>query len=233
MPCILHIETSTDICSVALSVDGEVVLDKVSTEGPSHAAVLGVFIEEAVGLMKKQGLNVDAVAVSSGPGSYTGLRIGVSTAKGLCYGYGIPLISVPTLELLADIAISRHALDSGGLYCPMLDARRMEVYSALYDAMLHPVRGTLAEVITPDSYAELLRTSDVCFFGNGAAKCKEMITSIKATFLDDVYPLASRMVPLAEKAWQAGRFEDVAYYEPFYLKEFQATIAKNKVLGAL
>ncbi len=233
MPCILHIETSTDICSVAVSVDRQVIIEQTSFDGPSHASVLGVFVEEALAACKRIGRLPDAVAVSSGPGSYTGLRIGVSTAKGLCYGYGIPLIAIPTLEVMTHTAIGRYVLDSGGLFCPMLDARRMEVYSALFDAMLAPVRKTVAEVITADSYAELLRKSEVCFFGNGAAKCKDVITSPNACFLDDVYPLAVEMIPLAEKAWEAGRFEDVAYFEPFYLKEFQATIAKNKVLGAI
>ncbi len=233
MPCILHIETSTDCCSVALSVDEEVVSENISAEGPSHASVLGVFVEEAVNTMKERRIRPDAIAVSSGPGSYTGLRIGVSTAKGLCYGYGIPLIAIPTLELITDIAISRHLLGSDGLYCPMLDARRMEVYSAVYDALLHPVRETMAEVISADSYAALLGSAEICFFGNGAAKCKEMIISGNALFAEGIFPMASRMVPLALKAWQAGRFEDVAYFEPFYLKEFQATIAKNKVLGSI
>lgn len=233
MPCIIYIETSTDICSVAVSIDGKAIFEKVSIDGPSHASVLGVFIEEALTQLRQQGRTPDAVAVSSGPGSYTGLRIGVSAAKGLCFGYGIPLISIPTLQLIASIAIKRHILDSAGLYCAMLDARRMEVYSALYDAMLAPVREAMAEIITVDSYAELLRHAEVCFLGNGTAKCKEVITSPNACFLDDVSPLAVHMIPLAEKAWQEKRLEDVAYFEPFYLKEFQATIAKNKVLGAI
>ncbi|MDH6533687.1 tRNA (adenosine(37)-N6)-threonylcarbamoyltransferase complex dimerization subunit type 1 TsaB [Parabacteroides sp. 52] len=231
MACILHIETSTTVCSVALSVDSKLYFEKVSFDGPSHASLAGVYVEEALRMIQKEGIKPDAVAVSSGPGSYTGLRIGVSLAKGICFGYGIPLIAIPTLEILAYTAIQKHPLDSGGLYCAMLDARRMEVYSALYDSLLSPVRETLAEIITPDSFADYLDKSEVCFLGNGAAKCKEILSSSNAYFLEDIHPLASHMIPLAEKAYVAGKFEDTAYYEPFYLKEFQATIAKNKVLG--
>lgn len=227
MPCILHLETSTSVCSVALSADGKILFGKTSFDGMLHASLLAPFIEEALLLNHKP----DAVAVSSGPGSYTGLRIGVSTAKGLCFGYGIPLIAVSTLELLACTAIRRNELDSAGLYCPMLNARRMEVYSAVYDARMNTVQDVAAEVVTGESYSELLSKSEICFFGDGAAKCKPLITSPKALFIDDVYPLASNMVALAEKAFNEKNFVDVAYFEPFYLKEFQATIAKNKVIN--
>lgn len=231
MFCILHIETSTVVCSVALSLSGEAIYSNVSFDGPSHASLVGIFVEEAIKELKGRGLTLDAVAVSSGPGSYTGLRIGVSTAKGLCFGYGIPLISVSTLQLLTAAAVQRNVMDSAALYCPMLDARRMEVYSALYDSMLRPVREIEAEIITDESYAALLKQSEVCFFGNGAAKCKPLIISRNATFIDDIHPLAIHMIPLAEKAFLEKQFVDVAYFEPFYLKEFQATIAKNKVIN--
>ncbi|MDL2208452.1 tRNA (adenosine(37)-N6)-threonylcarbamoyltransferase complex dimerization subunit type 1 TsaB [Parabacteroides sp. OttesenSCG-928-O15] len=230
---ILHIETSTQVCSVALSHEGQLLFEKVSFEGPSHAALAGSFAEEALQEMKRQQGRLEAVAVSSGPGSYTGLRIGVSLAKGLCFGYDVPLIAVPTLDILAYTAIHRHAADSGALYCAMLDARRMEVYSALYDAKLSPVETVKAEIITAESYADYLEKTEVCFFGNGATKCQEIITSPKAVFLDGIDPLAVHMIPLAEKAFAEKRFVDVAYFEPFYLKEFQATIARNKVLGNL
>jgi len=228
---LLHIETSTTVCSVALSENGQLFFEKVSYEGPSHAALAGVFVEEALREMKEQGAVLEAVAVSSGPGSYTGLRIGVSLAKGICFGYNVPLIAVPTLDLLAYTAIQTHAVDSGALYCAMIDARRMEVYSAVYDAKMVVVRPVEAEIITAESYAGYLDKSEVCFFGNGAAKCRDIIQSDKAYFLDDIHPLAVNMIPLAEKLFHAGDFVDAAYYEPFYLKEFQATIAKNKVLG--
>lgn len=230
---LLHIETSTTVCSVALSDQGRLVFERVSYEGPSHAALAGVFAEEALQQMKIQGGTLEAVAVSSGPGSYTGLRIGVSLAKGLCFGYNVPLIALPTLELLAYTAIQKHVVGSGALYCAMIDARRMEVYSALYDAKLETVRPAEAEIITAESYADYLDKTEVCFLGNGAAKCRELIQSDNAYFLDDIHPLAANMIPLAEKLYQTGTFVDAAYYEPFYLKEFQATIAKNKVLGDL
>ncbi len=228
---LLHIETSTTVCSVALSKNGRPLFEKISYEGPSHAALAGVFVEEALKYMKDQEGRLQAVAVSSGPGSYTGLRIGVSLAKGICFGYAIPLIAVPTLDILAYTAIQTHASDSGALYCAMIDARRMEVYSAVYDAKLEVVRAAEAEIITAESYAGYLDKSEVCFFGNGAAKCRDIIQADKALFLDDIHPLATNMIPLAEKLYHAGNFVDTAYYEPFYLKEFQATIAKNKVLG--
>ncbi|WP_455640124.1 tRNA (adenosine(37)-N6)-threonylcarbamoyltransferase complex dimerization subunit type 1 TsaB [Parabacteroides sp.] len=231
MSCILNIETSTSVCSVALSSEGEVLFEKSSFEGPSHAALLGVYVEEALGEMKKNGFCLDAVAVSSGPGSYTGLRIGVSVAKGLCFGYGIPLISIHTLEVLAVAALKEQDNAADRLYCAMLDARRMEVYAAIYDASLKTVRETSADIVDADTYAAYLEKGKVCFFGNGAAKCREVITSPNAFFIDNIHPLAVNMIPLSEKAFAESQFEDVAYFEPFYLKEFQATIAKNKVLG--
>ncbi len=232
MSCILNIETSTSVCSVALSANGEVLFEKSSFEGPSHAALLGVYVEEAIAVVKDKGLKLEAVAVSSGPGSYTGLRIGVSVAKGLCFGYGIPLIGVPTLEVLTVAALKQqqHA-EKDAFYCAMLDARRMEVYAAIYDADLKEVRTTSADIVDADTYASYLEKGKVCFFGNGAAKCREVIASPNAVFMDDIHPLAVNMIPLSEKAFAEGQFKDVAYFEPFYLKEFQATIAKNKVLG--
>ena len=229
MACILNIETSTSVCSVALAKDGEVLAGRCSFEGPSHAALLGVYVEEALKEAKEKGVKPEAVAVSSGPGSYTGLRIGVSVAKGLCFGFDIPLISVHTLETLAIAALKQK--EEADLYCAMLDARRMEVYAAIYDKSLREVRGTSADIVDAMTYAPFLESSRVCFFGNGAAKCRDVISSSNAVFLGDIHPLAVNMVPLAEEAFAAGKFEDVAYFEPFYLKEFHATIAKNKVLG--
>jgi tRNA threonylcarbamoyladenosine biosynthesis protein TsaB len=228
MSCLLHIETSTPVCSVALSLKGEILFERVSFGGPSHAALSGVYTEEALAVLNGLGLKPDAVAVSSGPGSYTGLRIGVSLAKGLCFGYRIPLISVPTLEIMAARVI-RQSPAADSLYCAMLDARRMEVYAALFDAARRPVRSTRADIVTADTYAAFLDSRTVCFFGSGAAKCKELITSPHAVFVDDVHPLAADMVALAEDLFHAGKFEDTAYFEPFYLKEFMATTARNKV----
>jgi tRNA threonylcarbamoyladenosine biosynthesis protein TsaB len=215
---------------VALSVDGDIVFEKVSCEGPSHAALLGVFVAEAVSFAGTKAYHPDAVAVSSGPGSYTGLRIGTSMAKGLCMGWGIPLIAIPTLTVLAAETI-RQCAEEDGLYCAMLDARRMEVYAALYDARLFPVRETKAEIVTPETYSPFLEQKKVYFSGSGAANCRAVISSENAVFLDDIHPLATRMASLAEEAFQEKAFEDVAYFEPFYLKEFIATTPKNKVLG--
>ena len=222
MACILHIETSTSVCSVALSVNRDVVFERISFEGLSHAALLGVFIEEAISFSKEMQYNPEAVALSAGPGSYTGLRIGTSIAKGLCMGWDVPLIAIPTLQLLALQAIHRYKKDDC-LYCAMLDARRMEVYAAIFDATLATVRDTSADIVTPALYQPFLDRGAVCFFGNGAAKCRTVITAGHAVFLDNIHPLASDMVVLAEKALQLRQFEDTAYFEPFYLKEFMAT----------
>ncbi len=231
MSCILSIETSTSVCSVALSAEGKVLFEKSSFEGPSHAALLGVFIEEALSVLKENERKLDAVAVSSGPGSYTGLRIGVSLAKGLCFGWNIPLISIHTLDIMAATVIKQQVVDPDCLYCAMLDARRMEVYASIYDSSMHTVRETAADIVDADTYASYLEKGKVCFFGNGATKCQSVITSSNALFVEDIHPLAVNMVTLAEEAYNKGQFEDVAYFEPFYLKEFQVTIAKNKVLG--
>lgn len=231
MACILNIDTSTQVCSLALSADGEVLFEKTSFDGPSHAALLGVYVEEALGVLKTKGLVLDAVAVSSGPGSYTGLRIGVSVAKGLCFGFSIPLIGIHTLDILAATAINQQPPVGDELYCAMIDARRMEVYATIYDAGLNTVRDTSADIVDADTYAVYLEKGKVCFFGNGADKCRAVITSPNAIFIDNIHPLAVNMVPLAEKAFAESRFENVAYFEPFYLKEYQATVAKNKVLG--
>lgn len=231
MPCILNIETSTTVCSVALSSNGEVLFEKVSYDGPSHASLLGVYVEEALAVLKSQQKKLEAVAVSSGPGSYTGLRIGVSVAKGLCFGFGIPLISIHTLDIIAATAIKENRFIDGCLYCAMLDARRMEVYATIYDASLKTVRETKADIVDADTYASFLEKGNVCFVGNGASKCKPVITSPNAIFIEGIHPLAVNMIPLSEQAFAIGKFEDTAYFEPFYLKEFQATVAKNKVLG--
>lgn len=229
MSYILNIETSTQVCSLALARDGEVLFERTSFEGPSHASLLGTYVEDALAFAREKGIKPDAVAVSSGPGSYTGLRIGVSMAKGLCFGFGIPLIGIHTLEILAAKAL-QVAYNKDALYCSMLDARRMEVYAAIYNASLEEVRKPAADIVTVETYADYLSEKNVYFFGNGAAKCKGVIASDKAVFLEGIVPLATDMVSLSEKSFNAGEFKDVAYFEPFYLKEFMATVAKNKVL---
>ena len=171
MATILNIETSTNVCSVALSKDGAIEFHKESFEGPSHAKNLGVFVKEALDFVKNKNFNLDCVAVSCGPGSYTGLRIGVSEAKGLCFGLDIPLIAVNTLQVLTSSVIFGGNFAEDALFCPMIDARRMEVYSAIYDLALNPVKPVSADIIDENSYKDILDKSVVYFFGDGAAKC--------------------------------------------------------------
>ena len=223
MSCILHIETSTNVCSVAVSQDGECIFDKEDFSGPNHAERLGEYVDEALSFADSHAIPVDAVAVSSGPGSYTGLRIGVSMAKGICYGRNIPLLSVPTLELLSvPVLLGHDEIEDDALICPMLDARRMEVYAAVYNRALQPVRLIQADVVDADTYKEWLDRYPVYFFGNGAAKCMETINHPNAHFIKDIVPLAKWMFPLAEKKMAKGETEDVAYFVPFYLKDFVA-----------
>ncbi|MCP9611927.1 tRNA (adenosine(37)-N6)-threonylcarbamoyltransferase complex dimerization subunit type 1 TsaB [Coprobacter tertius] len=229
MPCILNIETSTSVCSVALTCDGQVAFHKEAFEGPSHAVCLGGFVQEALDKAKEYGIRPEAVAVSCGPGSYTGLRIGVSEAKGLCFGLDIPLIAVNTLEIMTCAVMFKGIMPEDALFCPMIDARRMEVYSAIYDSALTPVKPISADIIDETSYFPFLEKQKVYFFGNGAEKCKNVITHHHAVFIDDIVPLASDMLALAERSFRKGDFKDVAYFEPFYLKEFVATKPRNKV----
>ena len=223
---ILHIETSTNICSIAISENGQCIFTKSDSEGMNHAALLSVFIAEAMEFLKSVSKNIDAVAVSSGPGSYTGLRIGVSTAKGLCYGLDIPLIAVSTLEILTANAFLTAEAATNTLFCPMIDARRMEVYAAFYNKEGIIQREISADIIDENSYSAILENHSVYFFGNGAEKCKTTLTHPNAKFIDGMYPLAQNMIALAEKAYAEKKFVDVAYFEPFYLKEFYTTAAK-------
>ena len=228
MSCLIHIETSTKVCSVALSKDEKLLFHRENKEGSSHAELLGVYVYEAFQYAKQNGLTLDAVSVSAGPGSYTGLRIGVSEAKGICYGLGIPLIAIPSLEIMASRVVQSG--EDADFYCPMIDARRMEVYAAVYDKKLNKVREIAADIIDENAYTEFLLKGKVCFFGDGAAKCKAIITSSNAKFLENIEPTASEMVRIAGKKYERKDFVDVAYFEPFYLKEFMATVAKNKVI---
>jgi len=230
MLCLLTIETSTTVCSVTLSVDNVPVFDRIETADASHAARLGIFVSDAVNYARKNGLTIDAVAVSAGPGSYTGLRIGVSEAKGLCYGFDIPLIAIPTLKILATQML-HHTSDSSFLLCPMIDARRMEVYAALYDAHLNEIRPVQADIVNENSYREYLEKRPVVFAGSGSDKCKKIIQSPNAVFLSTIYPTSQAMIPLANEAFARREFVNTAYFEPYYLKEFQTTVAKSKVLG--
>lgn len=228
MACILNIDTSTNVCSVAVSQDGAVIFEKEDHSGPNHAERLGSFIDEALSFTDNHAIPFDAVAVSCGPGSYTGLRIGVSMAKGICYGRGLKLIGVPTLELLCvPVLLDEMVTEDDALLCPMLDARRMEVYSAVYDRALREVRGIQADIVDADTYKEYLDRAPVYFFGNGAEKCMEVINHPNARFIKNVHPLAKWMYPLAEKRIAQEKFEDVAYFVPFYLKDFVAKESKK------
>ena len=228
MCTILSIETATPACSCALSRDGELLLSREDFGGQTHATLLGVFVDEIMKYVRKEGITLDAIAVSSGPGSYTGLRIGVSEAKGLSYGLDIPLIAIPTPLVMAAMVAERAGEDD--LLCPMIDARRMEVYATFFNRTLETIRPTAADIVDGESYLDLLSRHKVHFFGNGADKCREVITHPHAHFLEDIHPLATGMVPLAEQAFNEKRFVDSAYFEPHYLKEFVATVAKNKII---
>ncbi|WP_108823028.1 tRNA (adenosine(37)-N6)-threonylcarbamoyltransferase complex dimerization subunit type 1 TsaB [Dysgonomonas sp. Marseille-P4361] len=231
MSYILNIETATEVCSVSISKDNEIIYYKEETKGPSHAVLLGVFVNDAINEMRAKNIKLDAVAVSCGPGSYTGLRIGISEAKGLCYGLSIPLIAINTLKIMAQGIVDNKAIDNNAILCPMIDARRMEVYDLLLDTDLNEIRPTSADIIDENSFADILKEKQIVFFGNGAAKCKEVLPKQNTIFIDGIYPKASDMVKLANEAYAKQDFVDVAYFEPFYLKEFVATTPKNKVLG--
>jgi len=238
MAYILHIETATQVCSVALSNSGQLIGLRESNKKNAHSSLITVFIEE---LMRSSGLafaSIDAVAVSKGPGSYTGLRIGVSTAKGICYALDKPLIAISTLESMAAGMINE--MESGTpsetpsqsiLICPMIDARRMEVYSALFDQNLHPVREIQAEVITGDSFGGFIKDNLIWFAGDGSEKCKTVLGHhANARFMEDFSPSAKYMINLAEAKFQRSEFENVAYFEPFYLKDFIPGIPRVKGL---
>ncbi len=228
---ILNIETSTGVCSVSISSGSETIALRESMTGRSHAAMVTVFIDE---VMKEAGLDfsmLSGVAVSRGPGSYTGLRIGVSVAKGLCYGAGLPLIAVNTLAVMALMVISSpHApTDGHTVLCPMIDARRMEVYMALFDEKGRQTGDITADIITGDTFRELLDEKKMLIFGDGAGKFKDVITHGNALFIPGIYPSARLMAGLSFKALREGIFEDTAYFNPFYLKDFLATTPKNKM----
>lgn len=228
MSCVLNIETSTNVCSVAVSQDGACIFEKEDHSGPNHAERLGSFVDEALSFTDNHGIPFDAVAVSCGPGSYTGLRIGVSMAKGICYGRGLKLLGLPTLEILCvPVLLHEMVKEEDALLCPMLDARRMEVYAQLFDRSLKEVRPIHADVVDADTYKEWLDKVPVYFFGDGAKKCKEVINHPNAHFIDDIEPLAKNMMPLAEKRMAEGKFEDVAYFVPFYLKNFVAKLPRK------
>ncbi len=222
MSLLLQIETATTACSVALVQHQTVLAVKELNERNIHAEVITVFIEEVFAAANKTYRDLDAVAVSSGPGSYTGLRIGVSTAKGLCYGLDKPLIAVETLQAMAD-GMAAQTAGEDLLLCPMIDARRMEVYTALFDNMGNRIQPTSAEIIDEHSFADALLKNKILFFGDGAAKCQNVLgqhanARFNTAFVNSATCLSKR----AAAAYHASVFEDVAYFEPFYLKDFIA-----------
>ncbi|WP_455537243.1 tRNA (adenosine(37)-N6)-threonylcarbamoyltransferase complex dimerization subunit type 1 TsaB [Prevotella koreensis] len=229
MACILSIETSTEVCSVAMGENGQCIFKQEDHGGPNHAVSLGVYIDEALSFTDNHAIPLGAVAVSCGPGSYTGLRIGVSMAKGVCYGRNVPLLAVPTLEVMCVPVLLNHEIEEDALLCPMIDARRMEVYSAIYNRALKEQRETRADVVDADTYREYLNRRPVYFFGNGAAKCMETINHPNARLIEGIEPLAKYMFPLAERKWVQEEYEDLAYYVPFYLKDFVAKMPKKLI----
>jgi tRNA threonylcarbamoyladenosine biosynthesis protein TsaB len=222
---ILHIETASEVCSAALSENSAVLVEKICKKTQSHAIKLPVFLQEIITFADENFKMPDAVAVSAGPGSYTGLRIGVSSAKGLCYGLNIPLISIDTLQLIA--AEAQKSINCPTLLCPMIDARRMEVYTALFDENLQKISPTEAKIIDENSFESELKTSKIVFCGNGVEKCKNILKSNNAIFLDNINPLSINMIQEAERKFKSNIFENTAYFEPFYLKEFLATPPKK------
>ena len=230
MSCILNIDTSTNVCSVAVSQDGGCIFEKEDHSGPNHAEQLGTFVDQALSFIDNHAIPLDAVAVSCGPGSYTGLRIGVSMAKGICYGRNVKLIGVPTLEILCvPVLLQEKIKEEDALLCPMLDARRMEVYAQIFDRSLKEIRPIHADVVEADTYKNYLDEHPVYFFGNGAAKCMDTIAHPHAHLIENITPLAKNMFPLAEKRLAEGRVEDVAYFVPFYLKDFVAKTPKKLI----
>ena len=227
MSTILHIETSTNVCSVAVSEDSQVIFQQDDHSGLGHAEKLGTMVDEALSFTDNHAIPFDAVAVSCGPGSYTGLRIGVSMAKGICYGRDLKLIAVPTLELLCVPVLLREIPEEDALLCPMLDARRMEVYAGIYNRALKPIREIGADIVTAETYKSYLDEHPVYFFGNGAQKCMETINHPNAHLIEGIEPLAKWMQPLAERRFLNEQFEDVAYFVPYYLKDFVAKLPKK------
>lgn len=228
MAVILNIETSTSVCSAALTAEGMVLTHYEDFEGRNHATLLSGFIKQCLDFAAERELKLDAVAVSIGPGSYTGLRIGLSEAKGLCYALKIPLIGVSTLELMAVSVMFNFDYDPETILVPMIDARRMEVYTAAYDSALKPILSPTPMILDPNSYSDILDKYPAAFFGDGSGKAKDIIKSPSARFIPDIFPLAAYMTALSERAWHRKEFLDLAYSVPEYLKEFQTTQSKNK-----
>lgn len=228
---ILSLESSTNVCSAALTVGGVPIAMRISREGGNHAGLLPRFVDELLEELRSRNLQLEAVALSEGPGSYTGLRIGTSLAKGLCYGANLPLYALPTTLVLAAACAAQSPDSSFDLLCPMIDARRMEVYTALYDASLTEQSPVEAKIIEQGAYSEHLLSQRVAFFGDGADKCRTLITHPNAVFVSGIVPDAQYMGLLVENGL-ARRVDgkEIAYYDPMYLKEFVAVQSHVKGL---
>ncbi len=227
MAVILNIETSTNVCSVAITDNGMVLEHFEDYKGQNHAALLSGYIKDCLEYINKRGMKLEAVAVSIGPGSYTGLRIGLSEAKGLAYALDLPLIGIDTLKIMACRVMFRHDIDPDALFAPMIDARRMEVYTSVLDLALNEKMAPTPLILDEQSYSQWLDNSKVIFFGNGSDKARDVITHPNAIFIQNIHPLATDMLALAEMAFRRNDFLDIAYSVPAYLKDFQATKPKN------
>jgi tRNA threonylcarbamoyladenosine biosynthesis protein TsaB len=228
MATILQLETATQVCSAAISINGETVALKEQMASNIHAGSLTLFIKDVMDTAGLRFSDLDAVAVSKGPGSYTGLRIGVSTAKGLCFALDLPLIGIDTLQMMSAGFLATQE-NYKGLICAMIDARRMEVFTALFDAQLNYIGNTEAKIIDEHSFADELNANNITFIGDGALKCAAVIQHANASFSEQNFNSAANMSELAFKAYKDKEFEDVAYFEPFYLKDFVLTTPKKKV----
>lgn len=236
MKRILHIETATDICSVCIAESGKVTGFRETSEGRSHASILTVFIEELLHERSLEITDLDAIAVSMGPGSYTGLRIGVTVAKGLCYGASLPLIALPTLESMfrgfrQKCTNENRITDDDAFFIPMIDARRMEVYMTIFDSQGNTIKETSATIVNQNSFSEYLANRIVYFFGTGADKLTETIVHENAKFKTDFSVSSKYMVELAFEKFGRKNFVDTAYFEPYYLKDFITTVPKKNILS--
>lgn len=230
MATILDIETSTDVCSVALTADCAVAAHYEDFSGRNHAELLSGFVKKCLDQAKAEERRIDAVAVSLGPGSYTGLRIGLSEAKGLAYALDVPLIGVPTLQIMATrVMFNHHDIDLSTRFCPMIDARRMEVYTCVLDMWFKELLPAQPMILDAGSLRDMLDAGPLLIFGNGSDKARKVIDHPNARFVDGIVPLAEDMLAPAEKAFRTGDFIDVAYSTPLYLKEFQATQPRSRL----
>jgi tRNA threonylcarbamoyladenosine biosynthesis protein TsaB len=231
MALILNFDTSTRICSVALSEGNQIISLREDKQGRNHASMLTVFIQEVLREAGKSPADLQAIAVSKGPGSYTGLRIGVSTAKGMAYALSIPVIALPTLRIMVSGYLSKNQnLPEKALLCPMIDARRMEVFTSFFTPALEEILSTRADIIEPGSYSELRKDHVLILFGDGAEKCENILQGNEILIDTNYFITAADMTALSMKEFEKQNFEDTAYFEPYYLKDFVATIPKNKIL---